>query len=48
MKPSQLLELMRNPAVKKEIAKQVNEAINQAAKKENANSKQAARREKRG
>lgn len=47
MKSEQLVELLRHPAVKKEIAGQVKSAISQMAKKENANSKHAAKREKR-
>lgn len=48
MKPSELVQLLRNPTVKKEISRQATDAMSYAKKKENANSKQAERREKRG
>lgn len=44
----ELVVALRHPEVKKEISKQVKETIDAMAKKENANSKQAAKREKRG
>jgi hypothetical protein len=48
MKPEDLLVILRSPVVKKEIEKQVAAALDRKDKKENANSKQAMKREKRG
>jgi hypothetical protein len=48
MKPEELLVILRHPIVKKEIENQLEAILDKKAKKENANSKQAAKREKRG
>lgn len=47
MKHSEIITILRHPEVKNELAKQMGEYLDAVAKKENANSKQAAKREKR-
>jgi hypothetical protein len=48
MEKKELIVALRHPEVKKEIARQVTEVLSYRDKKENANSKQASKREKRG
>lgn len=47
MNKNEFITFLRHPEVKNEIARQVKDVLEAAAKKENANSKQALRREKR-
>lgn len=44
----ELITALRHPEVKEEIANQVKATLEAIEKKENANSKQSAKREKRG
>lgn len=48
MTAKELNEALRNPSVKKTIEKIVDERLDYRKSKETANSKQAAKREKRG